>query len=201
MGLLDQLFRKAAHELANDVKQNAKQNINTAINTKTETFVFQSLPQTLEELKALPEADLKSPFKAAALTVLALNMYPTNREACFEMMEFLNGPDDLSNLDKSKINDRFMDGRSYVARSYFEGATPENNYAPKMPYTIKVIQSAHSNDTLNEGYVTLYIQSGGADGPRNVRLRTKPSTGQWFVNQFEGLLASIRIPKAEDKWA
>ena len=48
MGLLDQLFRKAAHELANDVKQSAKQNINTAINTKTETFVFQSLPQTLE---------------------------------------------------------------------------------------------------------------------------------------------------------
>lgn len=201
MGLFDSLLRKAVREGVNQAADGIKKAATAAVNTKTETFTFATLPTTVEELQALPEADLKSPFKAAALTVLALNMYPTDREACFAMMDFLKGPEDLNPREKQGINDRFMDGRSYIARSYMKGATPANNYTPSQPYSITVIESAHSNDTKAEGYVTLYIQSGGADAPRNIRLRTKPSTGQWFVNTFEGLLASIRIPTAEDKWA
>ena len=45
--------------------------------------------------------------------------------------------------------------------------------------------------------------SGGADSMRNITLRNKPSTGQWFVfsDSYRGLLADIRIPKCQDAWA
>lgn len=197
MSILEQLLKKAGKQLADT----ASKKVQKAVTTKTKTFTFTALPKNLEELKSLPEAALTDEFASAALTVLALNVYPEDREACFEMMDFLNGPDTLSGLDRQKLNDRFMDGKDYTARSYFKGAVPENNYTPAQPYTLTVIQSAHSRDTENEGYITLYLQSGGADSERGVRLRKKPSSGQWFVNQFEGLLAGIRIPKESDPWA
>ena len=40
----------------------------------------------------------------------------------------------------------------------------------------------------------------GADSARQIRLRTKPSTGQWFLwEQF--LLSDIRVPVSADPWA
>ena len=51
-----------------------------------------------------------------------------------------------------------------------------------------------------ETLATLYIKSGGADSPRPISMRKKPSTGQWFVTQF-GFLADIRVPVSEDPWA
>ena len=45
-----------------------------------------------------------------------------------------------------------------------------------------------------EGYKKFDVKSGGADSPRQVVLRSKPSTGQWFLwDQF--LLSGIRKPK------
>ena len=82
-----------------------------------------------------------------------------------------------------------------------KGATPANNYTPATPVEITVIEGAHSRDQEKEGYMLLFIASGGADNPREIKLRTKPSTGEWFVNQYGGLLSGIRIPAAEDKWA
>ena len=44
------------------------------------TFSFASLPENLTQLQALPEAELKNPFQAAALTVCALCVYGADRE-------------------------------------------------------------------------------------------------------------------------
>lgn len=49
--------------------------------------------------------------------------------------------------------------------------------------------------------LAMYVTSGGADSPRGIRLRTKKSTGEWFVNSFDGLFSGIRKPKDEDPWA
>lgn len=152
---------------------------------------------SLEALKALPEADFQDPFKTAALTVSVFAVYPQNKDAALEMLAFLKGPEPVSPYDKTFISDRFSD-KDYVPRSYFEGATVENNYTPKMPYTITVSDNPYSY--TNENYATLYITSAGADSPRSIRMRKKPSTGQWFVNEYGGILMSIRTPKALDPW-
>ncbi len=161
----------------------------------TVTITFEKLPANVEELKALPEASLDTPFKAAALTVAALCRYPENKDDCTAMLDFLKGPQPLSPYEKQFLRDRFMD-KDYVPRSYFNGAAPANNYEPAKPYTIEIFDNPYSYQ--DENYATLHIRSGGADSPRQVKLRRKGE--QWFLwEQF--LLSDIRKPASDDPWA
>jgi len=159
---------------------------------------LQTLPKTPEELKAMPEAALKKPEETAALTVAALCAYPQDPEACCAMLDFLRGPRPLSGMEKQFLRDRFLDGRDYIPRSYFEGATPENGYTPNVPYTVELSDSAAQ--FAESGYKRFDVRSGGADSPRQITLRLKPSTGEWFLWE-QMLLVQIRVPKSEDPWA
>lgn len=165
------------------------------------SFVFESLPADLTALKTRHEADLKDPFGVLALFVAALCVYPKDRDAALEMIDYLKGPRPLSNLDKQFLKDRFMDGKDYLGPSYFAGAIPANDYTPAQPWTITVEAQAHSRDQLEEGYLKLFVTSGGADSPRAVTLRTKPSTGEWFIWEFSSVVSGIRTPLAKDDWA
>ena len=155
------------------------------------------LPKTLEDLKAMPHATLKNPEEVAALTVAALALYPENSTETEKMLDFLRGPRPLNGMDKQFIKDRFR-GKAYLMRSYFAGSTPENNYTPAQPYRVSVSENANSRS--EDGYLTLYVACSGADSPRPLKLRNKPSTGEWFLWEQQ-LLTGIRIPKAEDAWA
>ena len=104
----------------------------------------------------------------------------------------------MSPMEKQFIRDRFMDGKDYLPRSYFSGAAPENNYQPSEPLTL--VFRDRANQPVEKEYRILEISSGGADSPRTVTLRQKPSTGEWFLWD-QALLAGIRIPKSQDEWA
>ncbi|MBO6060888.1 MAG: hypothetical protein J6P98_02045 [Clostridia bacterium] len=201
MSTLDQLFKKVCNIFKNEVKDAASDLAYKAANDKTKKVVFDSLPETVEQFKALPGADLKDPYKVAALAVVALDTYGRDREAALAMLDSLRGPRPLTQLDRTFINDRFMDGNDYVLRSYFEGTSPENDYTPSLPYTIKVMEHAPSRDNYSQGYLRLYLRSSGADSERFIDLRHKPSTDQWFVWEYEGLMPGIRIPQSKDAWA
>ena len=164
-------------------------------------FVFPYLPTTKEELLALPGVSFQDPFSIAAASVAAFCRFPEDPESCFALLDAVKGPQPLTNTDKSFIRDRFMDGKDYIPRSYFEGAVPENDYTAAVPYRIRVTESAHSRDQYEQGYLTLYLKSGGADSPRPVVLRHKPSTDEWFLWNHSGILAGIRIPQSADPWA
>ena len=43
-------------------------------------ITWNELPKNLEEMKALPQADLKTPEGTAALAVAALDVYPKDHE-------------------------------------------------------------------------------------------------------------------------
>lgn len=165
----------------------------------TYTVILQQLPASLAQLQGMPEGQLRKPEHTAALTVAALCLYPTDREAALQMLEFLHGPGGLSVYDRQFLADRFRD-KDYVPRSYLAGSTPQNNYTPSVPYTVTVFENPYSRANLADGYLTLHIRSGGADSPRQIKLRNKPSTGQWFLwEQF--LLSDIRPPVSADPWA
>lgn len=212
MGFFDNLKKNLTNQVTNTVNHQASQAISNGVKgaadaikgaakpKKTKTFTFTSLPTNVAELQALPQADLKDEFAVAALTVLALDVYGKDRTKGTEMLNFLKGPQPLSQKEISFLNDRFMDGASYIPRSFFKGATPDNDYAPTAPFTIDVMEQEYSRDQQGEGYVVLWLQSGGADSPREVKLRNKPSTGQWFLWE-QMLLSGIRKPKSTDAWA
>ena len=158
---------------------------------------FSSLPASLEAFRALPQAAMETPFDTAALTVLALCLYPEDRALSLAALDFLRGPRPLSKLDQQFIADRFMDRKDYVPRSYFLGAVPQNNYTPARPWTLRI--SAGPYAYQNEGYAKLELRSGGADSPRGVLLR-KAKDGKWYLWE-QYLLPDIRKPESEDPWA
>lgn len=162
---------------------------------KTEIITFDSLPTSVDELKAV--ADMSTPFKTAALSVLAFLEYENNPEEAIEMINFLKGPQPLSNLDKQFIRDRLYE-KGYVIRSYFEGTSPENDYTiPEAPYRIEVSDNPYSY--TNEHYATLYLKSSGADSLRQITLR-ETADGNWCLWQHT-FLSDIRVPKSQNPWA
>ena len=192
MSLFDKLKRQAAQNLEQTVR-NAVANAGN----KSYTVTLREIPASLAQLQAMPEGALKQPEHTAALTIAALCIYPIDKEAALEMLNYLQGPRGVTPYDKQFLADRFRD-KDYVPRSYFAGATPQNNYEPSEPFTVTVFENPYSRD--QEGYLTLHVRSGGADSPRQIKLRSKPSTGQWFLwEQF--LLSDIRQPVAADPWA
>lgn len=183
------------------LKKEVTPNANTAPQSavgKSETFTFTSLPESLAEMQALPEASLDSPFKTAALTVLALCAYAADKNIGIEMLNFLRGPRPLNGQDISFIDDRFRGGKSYLPFTYFVGSTPDNNYTPSEPYTITV-ESNHVSG-VEDGYMKLFIPCGGADDPRPVKLRRRGSDGKWFLWE-QYLLVGVCVPKSDDPWA
>jgi len=164
------------------------------------SFTFENLPQNVEELKALPEADLKDPYAVGALTLAALTRYRDNIDDCIEMLNFLKGPEPLSGYEKQFLRDR-LQGKEYKPFSYFKGATPANNYTPNTPYKISVETNKYSFTTDGSGHewCTVWVTSGGADNPRSIKLRQKKSTGQWFLNDIQ-CLSDISTPAEDDPW-
>ena len=65
MGLFDNLKNTVGNAM-NSAAQNSQQPSSRSVN-----IVFPSLPETLEQFKALPQAVMSTPFDTAALTVLA----------------------------------------------------------------------------------------------------------------------------------
>ena len=193
---LKNLALSALKKASKEAVDNALQNIGQGRN-HTEKFTFAALPKNVEELKALPEAKLDTAFKTTALVILALNRYEADPEVTIAMLNFLKGPEDFGGAEQSFLKDR-LSGKGYKARSFLGGATVDNNYIPTMPYTVAVSENPYSFD--EENWATMYVASGGADNPRPIKLRKKPSTGEWFLNDIQ-CLGDIRLPKSEDKWA
>ena len=193
--LISRLKREAS-KAVNSAAQDVSQTIAKGRN-HTESFTFASLPTSVAELQALPEASLDSAFKTTALCIAALCNWEKDANATWEMLDFLKGPESVSEREKQFIKDRLY-GKQYKTLSFFKGATPDNGYAPAIPYTITVSENPYSFD--EENWATLYVTSGGADAPRPVKLRRKPSTNQWFINDIQ-CLADIRIPTEQDPCA
>lgn len=203
MGFFDSLKRAAS----STIKREASKAVTNAVRqgmdsvgkgkNSSQTFTFSSIPSSVQELCQFPEASLDSPFKATALAMIALCKYESSPVAFYEILDFLKGPESVSPFERQFIDERLR-GKGYKVRSYFEGATPENGYKPTEPYTISVYENPYSFD--NENWAVMWVKSSGADNMRQIKLRKKPSTGQWFVNDIQ-CLSDIRVPVEEDPWA
>lgn len=164
-------------------------------------ITFQNYIKTAEELKQM---DITSPFNTAALTVHALCTYnPENPDTCIDMLQVLFGEaQPISNLMKSQIKDRMTqnDKWGFIGKSYFMGATNENEYTPSLPLQIEIQENPYSYQ--NEGFAILYLKSSGADNLRPITFR-KMKNGNWVIwsDTIMGLLTDIRKPESQNPWA
>ena len=183
-------------------KYEANRAVDSAVNKAVEKavqsmdekrIVFKNLPQSAAEVR--PDTNAQ---QVAGYAVAALARYETSPEEAIAMLNALLGPRPVDGIGKQFLQDRFR-GKPYLMRSYFKGAKPENNYQPTMPYTVVVQTNAYTYQ--EKDYARFMIVCGGADSPRPLTLRKKPSTGEWFLWDYKGLLSGIRIPVAEDPWS
>ena len=144
-----------------------------------------TLPATLAEFQALPRS---TPEEVCAGFLCALSLYTKSPNDGVAAMDLLRGPRPMTPYDSQFLRDRLR-GKEYLPLAYFDGATPQNGYRPTAPYTLTVLPDQRPQDVA------------GADTPRPVKLRQKPSTGEWFLWEYSSPLSGIRISASQDPWA
>ena len=159
-------------------------------------IILNELPQTAAAFSA---ADLSRPEMTCTLFLAALQLYTRDANAGTEAMNVLRGPRPMTPYDAQFLRDRLR-GKEYLPLAYFEGAAPENSYTPAQPYVLNVLPDPRPQD-MEPGYLRLFLRTAGADSPRPIKLRQKPSTGEWFLWEYSSPLSGIRIPAAQDPWA
>jgi len=163
----------------------------------TKVITISYLPQTLAEFQAMPQMDLSKPENTVVMFLCAANLWTIDKTAGEDAVNLLSNPKrQMTPYDKQFLRDRLGD-KHYLPKSYFEGATPDNNYTPSQPLTVKVIPDGRPQD-VEAGYKRLFLKSGGADSNRYIKLREKD--GIWYLWEYFGLLPGIRAPKAEADW-
>ena len=100
-------------------------------------ITYEKIIDSVEEMKSISK---ENEFEVAGLVVHALANYVSDREKSLDMIQVLMDENiqPMSNLFKSQIDDRMRQNNKagYIAKSYFNGAKPENNYTPEIPLTI-----------------------------------------------------------------
>ena len=129
-----------------------------------------------------------------ALVHVICNYNKDNTNEFYEMLQYLLGDfQPLSELMKQSIKDRMLQNEkySYIGKSYFLGAIPENDYNTTSPYQIEITENEYTDQ--EEGFKRLFLKSGGADSPRPITVRLAKD-GNYYIwsDSFMGLLSDIR---------
>ena len=159
--------------------------------------IINKLPETIEEFKAMPQADLSNPANTCAMFLCACELFISDRDAGREAMDFLRGPRPMTEYDMQFLRNRFID-KKYLPKVYFEGASPDNNYEPRKPSTLEVYDDTTSAKP-QPGYLRLFLETAGADRKRPITLRGKGD--KWYLWEYSSILLGVVPPKAEDPWA
>ena len=163
-----------------------------------------SYEKLIENENEISEEEMQDAFKTAGYVIHAIcNYNPDNTDTFYSMLSKLMGEaQEISNLMKQSISDRMRQNEkwSFIGKSYFVGAVPDNDYTPSIPLSIEVKDNPYSYQ--EEGYARLLVHSGGADSDRFITLR-KMKTGKWVLwsDTIIGLLSDIRKPESQNPWA
>ena len=156
---------------------------------------YHQLPQNQADMEALvAEYGREDERRVCAYFHAALVRYPESADDCYDMLDVLRGPQPMSAAEKSFMKERFSD-KLYLPRTYFEGATPKNEYQPDEPWEIIIYDDPVKPP---DGYAYTMVASGGADNKRRIVMRIKD--GQNYLWEYNGALLSVRLPASEDPW-
>lgn len=102
---------------------------------------FNRFPASVAEFMQVREQIGKEPQGAAALEVMAMEMYRRNRNVGLECLKLCNT---ITNVNScvQRLKELFGKdinyARPYQVAAFLEGATPQNGYKPNEPYTVTI---------------------------------------------------------------
>ncbi len=155
----------------------------------------------MTNINDLKEIDRTNPYQVVGAYIHTICNYPSDN--FLPMLQFLCGDNQpISNLMKQNIDDRMHQNEKYkfIGKSYFKGATPDNDYTPSTPYEIEVKENPYTD--IEDGYKRLFITSGGADSDRPITVRlAKDGNYYLWSDSFIAALTDIRKPESSNPWA
>lgn len=155
---------------------------------KKTSVEFDAFPTTIDEWKAMQAKLGGEPQGAVALQVMAFELYRNNRADGEEALRLNNTPTNYNStverLREIMGKDRYY-ARPYIAWAMLKGATPENGYKVRAPYTIEMKvdpnKKYQESQLLHGTVIYLLINSKGWDTNwRGVEV-VKPEGGNYFV--------------------
>ena len=170
---------------------------------KEQTFDIPALPNTVEEFLSLRGDLATTPHGGAVVYAVALVTYAGDPELGLQMLTIAMDVSELSDgsVYKGKAPGRRrlqelkerIGARPYVARSYIQGTSPENQYAiPSGPLQVKIREQVRD---VADDRAKVFVHSTGADSPRPITL-LKNSRGVWKAKAYGSLDVGVRPPVA-----
>ncbi|PWE18000.1 hypothetical protein DDZ18_05350 [Marinicauda salina] len=142
-------------------------------------------------------ADAESPEMAAAVFVAALITYEFDEAVARDCMTRIVDDGYLANGELSRNFDYLIevgvDRHAEIARSYVEGATPENGYAlPEPPWTIRFERDRRFD--LGGGEYRVKVVTSGQGTSRPVTLR-RDDAGRYRIAEASTLFVGVHAPQ------
>lgn len=176
------------------------------VSMSAQTVKIKKIPKSIEEFVSMRNKIATTPEGGAAMFMLALKMYidnPELAEKCFVAIvdrnllregnvykgyKLLNG--DMSLIKNQMNNDKL------IPNSYIKGATPQNHYKVKLPYTYEFSSNKYSG-SIEAGDFKLFVACSGASSPRPIRMK-KNNRGIWKTSNWSSVLVGIKKPPIDD---
>lgn len=160
------------------------------------------LPATVEDLVALRDRIATTPEGGAAVLVVAMIAYAQDAAVgtkfltvALEASKLVDGPDGFKGKQPGRmvlIDAASRIGKApHIARSYVQGATPQNGYAlPAPPWRIS---GREQPGDVQADRGKTFVRSTGADSPRPVHL-VRNERGHWKATNWSSLEVGVRAP-------
>ena len=154
-----------------------------------------TLPDAATCERAWANAD--APETAAAIFVAALITYEFDETVARACMTRIVDDGYLTNGELSRSFDYLIevgiDRHSEIARSYVDGATPENGYAlPEPPWTIRFERDRRFD--LGDGEYRVKVVTSGQGTSRPVTLR-RDDAGHYRIAEASTLFVGVHAPE------
>lgn len=199
---LEMLKRKAKNQVKREATKAVRKTVSAGVPKSVE---LGAIPTSLEEFDTKYNTLAVTPEGAIVMFLAAMDIYAQNEELgkkCFGLCfhpENRNG-DEPNNHFLSFMRSRFHSGSGqwWIARSYFDGAKPENGYSPKEPFTLKMKSRVNDDDYLTSMDADVekrWLQSSGADSERAVQVLRVRGEDLYYIFEYGGLPSQIRRPK------
>lgn len=168
-------------------------NIQTYNPVATGTVSFTNVPSNFEEFKQVYEQFLgKTPHGTAAMMPMAMEIYGRDRAEGEKCIRLINYPSNVNSV-LSQLKEKFGTSQyapandsyhqRYLPAAVLEGATPENAYTPKQPYTINMRASVNQHQDMQhyDGRVMyIYMMGKGWDTEQRSVEIVKTSSSELF---------------------
>ncbi len=171
---------------------------------------IENIPQSTEDLVALRNKVAITPEGGLACFIIALKHFAEGHPQGLEMLVITRAHEDLVTSTASGnykgytlgTNELYftrnqLSKQPYLPMSYFNGATPQNNYVlNERQLSFSFSTNSYSGD-IESGRIKVFVDCSGASSPRPATL-VKNDKGIWKVKEYSSLIVGIQ-PKAAEK--